>query len=319
MKSFPCIDANLNGLPVRPAMEGKIMKRFLTHSTLWVLGFGPALLHCGCLEEQCGVDGLDYFVCTEQQGYKPGVSMDDPATQAGKEAIIFGDSIALGGDCQRTCGFKNRLEEETQLSLAGYGIANYAARWEVEGGVPYNPGAGDPPLSPPLWRSTQSMDNNPNTQRVYIHIGGNDLLHCYLNRDSAPEECVTMQWPDPPDCTVNGVLDGFVEQIATNVAAIVDNFQGNLTPTPEIFVLSPGHIDSDCVLFGLLLQKKYCINSLLDLLRDKLMLMASTNGVHFVDLNLDTRLPDHRCADDCVHYGCGGFPVIVENILAPIF
>jgi len=295
------------------------MKRFLTPLTLWLLGFGMVSLLSGCLEEQCGVDGLDYFVCTEQQGYKPGVSMDDPATQAGKEAIILGDSVALGGDCQRTCGFKNQLEEEIELSIAGYGIANYAARWEVEGGVPYNPGAGDPPLSPPLWRSTQSMDNNSNAQKVYIHIGGNDLLHCYLNRDSAPEECATMQWPDPPDCTVNGELDGFVAQIATNVAAIVDNYQGNLTPTPEIFVLSPGHIDSDCVLFGLLLQKRYCINSLLDLLRDKLMLMASTKGVHFVDLNLDPRLPDHRCGDDCLHYGCGGFPVIVENILAPVF
>jgi hypothetical protein len=296
-----------------------IMKGLVTHIAACLLGLGMVCQLYGCLEEQCGVEGLDYFVCTEQQGYKPGISMDDPATQAEKEAILFGDSIALGGDCQRTCGFKNVLEQEIMLSIAGYGIANYAARWEVEGGVPYNPGAGDPPLTPPLWRSTQSMDNNPNAQKVYIHVGGNDLLHCYLNRYSAPEQCATMHWPDPPDCTVNGELDGFIAQITTNVAAIVDNYQGNLVPTPEIFVLSPGHIDSDCTLFGVLLQKKYCINSLLDLLRDELMLMASTKGVRFVDLNLDPRLPAHRCTDDCVHYGCGGFPFIVENILAPVF
>ena len=112
------------------------MKRSLTRFTLCLLGFGMTCLLYGCTKppvEQCGVEGLDYFAeCTEQQGYKEDVP-DDPnnATQKEREAIIFGDSIALGGDCQRTCGF-NELDQEIGLRVAGYGIANYAARWEVE-------------------------------------------------------------------------------------------------------------------------------------------------------------------------------------------
>jgi len=309
------------------------MERSLSRFTLCFLGFAMTCLLNGCIElpaEQCGDKTLDYFVCTEEQGYKgyggppeEVVSMDDPATQTDKEAIIFGDSIVVGGMCQRTCGFKNALEGEIGLSIAGYGVADWAVRWEVDGGGPYNPGVGWPELSPQLWRSDQSIANNPGAERVYIHIGGNDLLHCYLKTKSAPlPQCSYMPWPPPP-CTVpvGGELDIFLDQIVTNVQAVVENYQENLAPTPEIFLLSAGHFDPECGLFAFLGQRKYCINVLFDILRDKLMLMASTKGVHFVDLNDDDNdyLPAHRCTDDCIHIDCDGFPLIVQKILAPVF
>ena len=45
-------------------MEETIMKRLVTYLTLYLLGFGMVCQLYGCLEEQCGVEGLDYFVCT---------------------------------------------------------------------------------------------------------------------------------------------------------------------------------------------------------------------------------------------------------------
>lgn len=315
------------------------MKRSLTRFTLCLLGFGMTCLLYGCTKppvEQCGVEGLDYFAeCTEQQGYKEDVP-DDPnnATQKEKQAIIFGDSIALGGDCQRTCGFKNQLDQEIGLRVAGYGIANYAARWEVEGGIVYpycgigNEVTGEYPYCtnpapeiPQLWRSSQSMDNNPGAERVYVHIGGNDLLHCYLQKYSAPPECSEMVWPTPATgCSVSVELNGFMDQIVTYVGAIVENYQqGNLDENAEIYVLATGHFVEACWVFLAAGDSQECINEMFDLLSDKLEFMAGNKGVHFVDLTLDSRLKDYHCTDDCLHYDCRAFPLIVENILDPVF
>lgn len=261
----------------------------------------------GCPDPQPDCNTTNFWPCTERAGILQGAT----PSQADSDYIAFGDSIPVGGKCLSTCGFIDGLETATGKSVANFGIAGHTAHNEVDGWLLW----GD--YKEPFWRVQQSISLNPNATRAYIHIGGDDLIDCRFG-DSPPASCHDILWPnDPPDCSLDAGLEGFIASIADKVRLIVQTYKAN--GISDIYLFSPSQIDPDCAAFLLFIpdeNERQCINPLLLALRDALRSVATEEGTSFVDLTADQRLIANHCANDCIHIDCQGHALVLEDILA---
>lgn len=261
----------------------------------------------GCPDPQPDCNTKDLWPCTERAGILEGA----PPSQTDSDYIAFGDSIPVGGKCLSTCGFIHGLEGATGKTVANFGIAGHTAHHEVDGWVLWGE------YKEPFWRVQQSIAFNPNATRAYIHIGGNDIIDCRFG-DSPPAACHDILWPDdPPDCSLDASLEGYIASIAEKGRGIVQTYKGQ--GISDVYLLSPSQIDPDCAAFLLFVpdeNERQCINPLLLALRDALRSVATEEGVAFVDLTADTRLIGCHCRNDCIHIDCQGFGLILEDILA---
>ena len=261
----------------------------------------------GCPDPQPDCRTEELWPCIEREGLLEGAT----PSQVNSDFIAFGDSISVGGKCISTCGFINGLEAATGKKVANFGIAGHMAHNEVDGWELWGE------YKEPYWRVEQSIAFNPTATRAYVHIGGNDLIDCRFG-DSPPAACHEILWPDdPPVCTMDASVEGYMASITNKVKLIVQHYKNN--DISDVYLLSPAQIDPDCPAIVLMVPnegERLCIDPIILALRDALRAVALEEGISFVDLSSDEGLIGRHCLNDCIHIDCQGFALVLEDILA---
>jgi hypothetical protein len=245
----------------------------------------------------------------------------------GKDFAIFGDSIAAGGWCYEEdqggnptrCGFREPLESLLQGNLiAGFGFAGHTAENEVNGWTYPHPDVGE---LPGFAIVDKSVEKNPGAKRVYIHIGGNDIVDWLeVNMASVPM---------PSACTINTHLSGRLDAVGNYVSQIVERYIYQHS-VPEVVVGSvhrlelnrPGNAFSCYQIFCPKCGDCYqCMNDVLAEFSSRLSQRVddlnqeyrtqhpgSPDVVFFADhfAGFGPNLADCEISCDCVHLNCNG-------------
>lgn len=267
-----------------------------------ILLSGP--LSCNCPNQECSTPKESFANC---------VYPNNPQENTNKKYIVFGPSSAAGGWCYEKdgvlkCGFIQRLEELTGEQIANFSLAALTASGEVENGYT---------------RLDESLSNNPDAERVYLILGGVDLVHHLFDY---PEEA-----PRPStDCQIDPgatLLTDTVDNVRLLVlrykeSGIQDVIVGSFPPVEE----SADHsfsCKSGAESHGAdpSWRVHECLNEVLESFSFLLYAMVQdlggpAAGIHFADHfhGFPTNPSECSLFCDCGHLNCTG-----HDLLADIF
>jgi len=244
-----------------------------------------------------------------------------------KEVIVYGDSYVAGYNCLEQeglerCGFVRKLEALLGTEIANFGVATLRAEEEVNGNWTRRMKLQEPPYEckitgcgTPFSRVIQSVEKNPEATRAYVHIGGNDILLEAVGH--------IFNLPKPPQCLLDPVILGFLDEIVCNVRQIVEVYRELGVAEVVVGSLAPVEADSRmwCCRIGLFCgQCNLCINAILEAFSDKLSDMVESmggegGGVYFADHfhEVEFQEPD-GCELHCnyIHMNCAGLDQLAD-------
>jgi hypothetical protein len=284
--------------PTRPDKRIPTALPLLAYGLL-LLG-GP--LSCNCPQDEC---------FTPKQSFADCVYPNNPQENTNKKYIVFGPSSAAGGWCYEKdgmlkCGFIQRLEELTGEQIANFSLAALTVSDQVENGY--------------AWLD-ESLSNNPDAERVYLIMGGVDLVHHVFDH---PEEA-----PRPStDCQIDPeatLLTDTVDMVRLLVLhykenGIQDVIVGSFPPVEEL-ADHPLSCKSAAESHGAdpLWRVNECFNEVLEefsflLYAMVLDLGGPAAGIHFADHFHGFPADPSECSFfcDCGHLNCAGHDLIAE-------
>jgi hypothetical protein len=229
----------------------------------------------------------------------------NPQENTGREAITIGGSVVLGVACYEEtggarCGFIPALEELTGMQIANFGQQYFTAAAAVGGLVPYA-------------RVDNSVRLNPDATRVYLLLGGNDVIQYFLAHVD--------QAPLPEDgCLLKQAVQEQMRNILSDVRLVVERYR-TYHGIPEVVVGSQppvGESSRACNSCRLWAEKycgncSQCLNELLGTWSDLVAGMVNdmggaAAGIFFADHFHGFPEDPGQCAlfCDCPHPNCIG-------------
>ena len=259
-------------------------------------------LSCTCPQDEC---------FTSKQSFANCVYPNNPQENTNKKYIVFGPSSAAGGWCYEKdgilkCGFIQRLEELTGEQIANFSLAALTASDQVANGY--------------AWLD-ESLTNNPDAERVYLIMGGVDLIHYFFDH---PEEA-----PRPSaDCQIDPgatLLTDTVDNVRLLVLhykenGIQDVIVGSFPPVEELadhmYSCKAGAENNGA---DPLWRVQECFNEVLEEFSFLLFAMVqelggAAAGIHFADHFHGFPANPAECSlfCDCAHLNCTGHDLMAE-------
>ena len=259
-------------------------------------------LSCTCPQDEC---------FTPKQSFANCVYPNNPQENTNKKYVVFGPSSAAGGWCYEKdgvvkCGFIQRLEELTGEQIANFSLAALTASDQVENGY--------------VWLD-ESLANNPDAERVYLIMGGVDLIHHVFDHpEEAPRPNTGCQI-DPGATLLTDTVDNvrlLVLHYKEN--GIQDVIVGSFPPVEES-ADHPFSCKSGTESRGAdpLWRVHECYNEVLEEFSFLLFAMVqelggAAAGIHFADQFHGFPTNPSECSFfcDCGHLNCTGHDLMAE-------
>lgn len=259
-------------------------------------------LSCTCSQDEC---------FTQKEAFANCVYPNNPQENTNKKYVLLGPSSAAGGWCYekdgvQKCGFVQRLEELTGEQVANFSLAALTVSDQVENGY--------------VWLD-ESLANNPDAERVYLIMGGVDLIHHALDHpEEAPRPSTGCQI-DPEATLLTDTVDNVRLLILHYMEnGIQDIVVGSFPPVEELadhsFSCKQGVENKGA---DPLWRINECFNEVLEEFSFLLFAMVqdlggAAAGIHFADHFHGFPANPSECSlfCDCGHLNCTGHDLMAE-------